>query len=291
MKTDNKEMPFVFYPSFRSQLKAIKNKDIRAIICEALIDYGVCGTEPDFSEVDPLGTIDALFVPMRQEIDKAKARYLACVENGKKGGAPKGSSNNPNGRRGNKKVEQGETNQELTQTNQELTQTNLDKDIDKDIDINGIKDTLSNNSNQRLERKNSTSVLPVLAQKDYVFVMDLWNGVCTNLRSIAKLTSKNSGGKRSDRKGAIRYCLNFLAQNFTENKTLDEANGVLRTAFKKANASHFLCGGGERGWKADFDWVMRDDHLTKILEGSYDNTDRPAPTKNSNTRNCNDEWA
>lgn len=281
MKKDNKEMPFVFYPSFRSQLKAIKNKGIRAIICEAIIDYGVCGTEPDFSEVDPLGTIDALFVPMRQEIDKAKARYLACVENGKKGGAPKGNKNN----------RYCKNNQSTTENNQSTTENNLDKDIDKDIDINGIKDTLSNNSNQRLERKNSTSVLPVLAQKDYVFVMDLWNGVCTNLRSIAKLTSKNSGGKRSDRKGAIRYCLNFLAQNFTENKTLDEANGVLRTAFKKANASHFLCGGGERGWKADFDWVMRDDHLTKILEGSYDNTDRPAPTKNSNTRNCNDEWA
>ncbi len=288
MKTDNKEMPFVFYPSFRSQLKAIKNKDIRAIICEALIDYGVCGTEPDFSEVDPLGTIDALFVPMRQEIDKAKARYLACVENGKKGGAPKGNKNN---RYCKNNQSTTENNQSTTENNQSTTENNLNKDIDKDIDINGIKDTLSNNSNQRLERKNSTSVLPVLAQKDYVFVMDLWNGVCTNLRSIAKLTSKNSGGKRSDRKGAIRYCLNFLAQNFTENKTLDEANGVLRTAFKKANASHFLCGGGERGWKADFDWVMRDDHLTKILEGSYDNTDRPAPTKNSNTRNCNDEWS
>ena len=130
--------------------------------------------------------------------------------------------------------------------------------------------------------------MPTLAQKDYVFVMELWNDVCTRLHKITKLTSKNSGGKRSDRKSAIRYCLNFLAQNFTENKTLDEANTLLRTAFEKANASDFLCGCGERGWKADFDWVMRDDHLIKILEGNYDNG-KPKAAATAN-RDANDEW-
>ena len=139
MKWDN-ETPFVFYPSFRTQLKAIKNSNVKAVILEALIDYGICGEIPDFSDIDPLGTIDALFIPMQQEIDKAKARYFASVENGKKGGAPKGSRNNPNGRRGNK---------ELTQTNlnqPELTQTNLDIDIDKDIykentPLTGVKES------------------------------------------------------------------------------------------------------------------------------------------------------
>lgn len=291
MKKDNKEMPFVFYPSFRSQLKAIKNKGIRAIICEALIDYGVCGTEPDFSEVDPLGTIDALFVPMRQEIDKAKARYLACVENGKKGGAPKGSSNNPNGRRGNKKVEQGETNQELTQTNQELTQTNLD--IDKDIDINGIKDTLSNISNQRLESKNSKRFLPPLAQKDFVFIKDLWNETCKSLRGVAKLTSAKTGGKRSNRKGAITACMNYIAGNLTENKTFDEACALLRDAFKKVEASNFLKGDNERGWRAEFDWVIKPDNLVKVLEGNYDNGRKREnePEAEAPEGGNGDEWA
>ena len=126
-EVEKSKTPFVFYPTFYDQLQAIKNDKVRLVIYDALTRYGICGIEPDFTDIDPLGTVEALFVPMRQEIDKAKARYFASVENGKKGGAPKGSRNNPNGRKGNK---------ELTQTNlnkPELTKTNLD--IDKDIDI------------------------------------------------------------------------------------------------------------------------------------------------------------
>lgn len=134
-ETEIGKTPFVFYPTFYDQLQAIKNDKVRLVIYDALARYGICGIEPDFSDIDPLGTVEALFVPMRQEIDKAKARYFASVENGKKGGAPKGSRNNPNGRRGNK---------ELTETNlnkPELTETNIDIDIDIDKDIDKEKST------------------------------------------------------------------------------------------------------------------------------------------------------
>lgn len=122
MKELENEMPFVFYPSFRKQLRAIKNEKIKLLIYEALADYGVCGIEPDFSDIDPLGTVEALFVPMRQEIDKAKARYIANVENGKKGGAPKGNRNAA------KQPKSSEINPKQPKT----TENNLDKDIDND---------------------------------------------------------------------------------------------------------------------------------------------------------------
>ena len=278
MKTDKKEFPFVFYPSFRSQLRAIKNEKVRLLIYDALIDYGVCGTDPDFTDIDPLGTVDALFVPMRQEIDKAKARYFACVENGKKGGAPKGISNNPNGRRGNKKVEQSETNQELTQTNQELTQTNQEltqTNLDKDIDIN-IKKFVPKGTH----KKSPMGILPRLLKKDYENIKNLWNEVCTNLPKIELISDK--------RKVAIRKTLEYVAKNFTQDHTTDQAADALGEIFTKINASNFLCGGSERGWKADFDWVMRDDHLIKILEGNYDNGKPKAAT--TDDRKANDEW-
>ena len=40
----------------------------------------------------------------------------------------------------------------------------------------------------------------------------------------------------------------------------------------KANESNFLTGKNERGWKADFDFILRTDKATSILEGKYDNT-------------------
>lgn len=261
---------FIFYRSFfeaieiaRVELKA--SSDDIAQIYTAITNYALNEEEPQ-----GLKGIPALIWKQTSQLLKTNwAKY--------KGGKGQGC----NGiKGGNPNFETGKRNPYYP----------VDNPIDnpQGIKVKRNKGNNEDNSNQRLERKNSSSVLPTLAQKDYVFVMDLWNDVCTRLRKTTKLTSKNSGGKRSDRKGAIRYCLNFLAQNFTENKTLDEANTLLRTAFEKVNASNFLCGDGGRGWKANFDWVMRDDSLVKILEGNYDNG--KYKITGADTRRANEEW-
>jgi len=41
--------------------------------------------------------------------------------------------------------------------------------------------------------------------------------------------------------------------------------------FNKVAASIFLCGGGDRGWKADYDWLIAPANMQKVLEGKYDN--------------------
>ena len=41
--------------------------------------------------------------------------------------------------------------------------------------------------------------------------------------------------------------------------------------FTKVSASMFLCGGGDRGWKADYDWLITPANMQKVLEGKYDN--------------------
>ena len=56
-----------------------------------------------------------------------------------------------------------------------------------------------------------------------------------------------------------------------------------REVFQKLKASAFLTGENERGWRADFDWVIGNDGIAlKILEGKYDNKpkgDAPAVTQ------------
>lgn len=39
--------------------------------------------------------------------------------------------------------------------------------------------------------------------------------------------------------------------------------------FRLVSQSAFLTGGNERGWKADFDWIFKQENFTKILEGNY----------------------
>ena len=45
----------------------------------------------------------------------------------------------------------------------------------------------------------------------------------------------------------------------------------LTELFHKAEASDFLTKRNSSGWKAGFDWLMKPENYTKVLEGNYDN--------------------
>lgn len=105
---------FVFYRSFYEAIRDLP-RDVQGEIYTAIMEYGLYGKETE--QLKPIAR--SVFTLMKPLLDQNFARY----ENAKKGGAPKGNSNNPNGRKGK---EQGkETNQELTEnqprTNQEPT--------------------------------------------------------------------------------------------------------------------------------------------------------------------------
>lgn len=50
----------------------------------------------------------------------------------------------------------------------------------------------------------------------------------------------------------------------------------LAEVFYKCEQSDFLKGANRRNWSADFDWMMNDTNIPKILEGKYDNRDGAA---------------
>ena len=99
---------------FRSYIDAIAElpAELYKEVSRVLYAYAFDGIEPG-DDASP--TARALFIALKSQIDFNVARYERAVRNGSKGGAPKGTRNNPNGRRGKR------TNQELTETNQELT--------------------------------------------------------------------------------------------------------------------------------------------------------------------------
>lgn len=86
---------------------------------------------------------------------------------------------------------------------------------------------------------------------DYQQIANLYNATCVSFPRVIKLSEK--------RKKAIRARLKTY--------TLED----FKIVFEKAEASDFLKGGGEKGWKADFDWMITDKYMPRILEGVYDN--------------------
>lgn len=75
---------FVFYRSFAEVISMIPDVEDKITLLNALIEYGLNGTEPDLQY-----PLSAMFKQMTSSISGAQKRYQASVENGKKGGRPK----------------------------------------------------------------------------------------------------------------------------------------------------------------------------------------------------------
>ncbi len=84
-------------------------------------------------------------------------------------------------------------------------------------------------------------------------IINLYNSICISLTRVVKLSSS--------RERAIKARLN-------SGYTLDD----FKTCFENAEASDFLCGQNDKGWKADFDWLISDTNICKVIEGKYSQT-------------------
>lgn len=84
-------------------------------------------------------------------------------------------------------------------------------------------------------------------------VVDLFHSICKSFSSIRSLSEA--------RKKAINARLKtYSLEDF-------------RTVFENAEASSFLKGANDRNWTADFDWLIKDANMAKVLDGKY--ADKP----------------
>lgn len=85
----------------------------------------------------------------------------------------------------------------------------------------------------------------------YQQVQKLYNSICLHLPRCQTLSDS--------RRRAVRA-------RFQSGKRLED----FQLLFEKAEASRFLRGDNPRGWQADFDWLIGDTHMVRVLEGIYD---------------------
>ena len=81
--------------------------------------------------------------------------------------------------------------------------------------------------------------------------MEAFNAICVSYPKVKSLSEA--------RKKAIRARLRTYS--------IDD----LRKAFEAMERSEFLRGNNGSDWSANFDWVMKDRNLAKVLDGNYKN--------------------
>jgi hypothetical protein len=84
----DKKESFVFYRSFYESLTKIPDKEQKLLLFEAITEYAL-----NQKLIDLHGYSEVMFPLIKPQLDATSKRYQKCVENGKKGGAPKGNQN------------------------------------------------------------------------------------------------------------------------------------------------------------------------------------------------------
>ena len=129
------------------------------------------------------------------------------------------------------------------------TEDRIGKDrIDNNIVLSSTNVSDNTHSPAVAEEPAKTAKNPV----NYEEIAELYNRICVAFPQITKLSER--------RKKAIRARINggYSVRDF-------------ETVFRKAQASDFLKGANDRNWCADFDWILNDGNMAKILDGNYDN--------------------
>lgn len=104
------------------------------------------------------------------------------------------------------------------------------------------------NNNKNVKNVKNDSLTP------HKEILEIYHSICTSLPKVKALTDKRKGhlNARWDEYDSI--------ESFTE-------------LFTRAEKSDFLSGRkpNERSWKCDFDWLINQQNMSKVLEGKYDN--------------------
>lgn len=90
-------------------------------------------------------------------------------------------------------------------------------------------------------------------------VADAWNMLGIPFKAITKVHDKRR------KHLAVRLADDWWRDNW-------------RTALAKVQVLRFCRGGGDRGWVAHFDWFIKPNTVTEIMEGKYDDRPRTAAT-------------
>lgn len=216
---------------YRSYYEAIKplSKKDQAAIILAVAAYALDGDEP--KGLSPAATASYLLIKPTLDAGKRKAETM---KNRSKAGRK--SDVTPGLLPSKPEVKPQE----------KETEVEIEKELETEIEV-------------EIENDSSLSPLPPLggaarpqsSTRDVSGqVIELYNRLCPSLPRVKALSEA--------RKKAIRARINqgYSLEDFEQ-------------LFTMAEASAFLRGGNGKDWVADFDWLIKDANMAKVLDGKY----------------------
>ena len=121
---------------------------------------------------------------------------------------------------------------QMSGQNSDKSTPEIEIEIEKDIEIEKERET---------EKRKRV---------DYQRIVDMYNDTCVSFPKVHSISDA--------RKKAIKARLNtYSVYDF-------------KILFKKAESSDFLKGKNARNWSANFDWLIKDANMAKVLDGNYD---------------------
>ena len=134
-----------------------------------------------------------------------------------------------------------------------------DKHLHKHLhkqNVNSLEEDIDKEKEEEIEEERE--------KISYQQIVEMFNALCPSFSSVKSLSDA--------RKKAIKARFNtYSIDDFEE-------------LFKKAESSTFLKGGNDRNWTANFDWLIKDANMAKVLDGNYDNKPVSRPTYQKQTK-------
>lgn len=105
---------------------------------------------------------------------------------------------------------------------------------------------------------------------DYQQIADMYNDTCVSFPRLTKLSDA--------RKKAIKARLKtYSVEDF-------------QRLFEMAEGSNFLKGGNDRNWSANFDWLLKDSNMAKVLDGNYQDRESTSGRNSTEEENPYKDW-
>ena len=113
------------------------------------------------------------------------------------------------------------------------------------------------------KRKKTNTLSLAVAEEDlsWIDIATEWNIRLPNHSQVRIPILRKNDKRKSDIRKAIEK----------------HTSEIILEAINKIYSSEFLCGKNDRHWKPDLDWIIKTENIQKVLEGKYEDKNKPIP--------------